>query len=82
MIIPGHTDPQIGPYRTDAPTTSLMAVMVCATIAVAMKWTGMTFDVSTAFLSGLAMTREVYAKAPAKDYQQQKVGKQFRLLPC
>ena len=64
MIIPGHTDPQIGSYRTDAPTTSLMAVMVCATIAVAMKWTGMTFDVSTAFLSGLAMTREVYAKAP------------------
>ena len=64
LVIPGHTDPQIGLYRTDAPTTSHVSVMLCSVVAVCLGWSFAVFDVSTAFLSGLAMTREVYAKAP------------------
>jgi len=51
LIIPGHKDPQIGLYRTDAPTTSGLAVLVVAALAACLDWAGMLFDVSTAFLS-------------------------------
>ena len=34
LIIPGHLDPQIGTYRTDPPTTSLVAVQSVVAIAV------------------------------------------------
>ena len=53
MVIPGHEDPQFGLFRTDAPTTSPLAVLVCATIAVSLDWGFEVFDVSTAFLSGM-----------------------------
>ncbi len=33
LIIPGHQDPQLGLYRTDAPITSGSAVMAVAAIA-------------------------------------------------
>ena len=66
LVIPGHTDPQLGLYRTDAPTTSHLAVMMCAIVSVALEWSLETFDVTTAFLSGMAMSRELYTKAPAE----------------
>ena len=52
MTIPGRRDPQLGLYRTDAPTTSPLAVMVVATLAASRVWYLIFFDVSTAFLSG------------------------------
>ena len=64
LIIPGHTDPEIGMHRTDAPTTTHLAVIVAATIAVSLGFDIETFDVTTAFLSGMAMTRKLYTKAP------------------
>ena len=33
LVIPGHTDPQLGLYRTDAPTTGAIVVIVCVQIA-------------------------------------------------
>ena len=66
LVIPGHTDPQLGLYRTDAPTTSHLAVIVCAILSMSLGWGIEIFDVTTAFLSGMAMTRELYTKAPAE----------------
>ena len=34
LVIPGHTDPEPGLYRTDAPTTSHLAVILAASIAI------------------------------------------------
>ena len=64
LIIPGHLDPQLGTFRTDAPTTSSVAVHICVAIAAAKGWHGWTFDVSTAFLSGKETQRRVYIRAP------------------
>ncbi len=64
LVLPGHTDPELGLYRTDAPTTSHLAVVVCAALALSFGFDIETFDVVTAFLSGMAMTRELYTKAP------------------
>ena len=64
IIIPGHTDPQIGLYRSDAPTTTCLAVFVVAALAVSFDWIGEVFDISSAFLSGLPMERECFARAP------------------
>ena len=49
MITAGHLDPQIGTYRTDAPTTSWVAVQVAVTLAASMSVFRDTFDVSAAF---------------------------------
>ena len=34
MTIPGHLDPQIGLYRTDAPTTTCLAVFIICILAI------------------------------------------------
>ena len=52
LVIPGQHDPQLGLFRTDAPTTSSLAVWVCASLGVAMGWTFEVFDVATAFFVG------------------------------
>ena len=60
LILAGHADPAIGLYRTDAPTTSHLAVLIATVVAVSYGWTGFfLFDVQTAFLGGLAMERGV-----------------------
>ena len=64
LIIPGHTDPELGLYRTDAPTTTHLAVIAAATIAIRLGFDIETFDVQTAFLSGMEMTRELFTRAP------------------
>ena len=66
LVLPGHRDPQLGLYRTDAPTTSPLAVYVAAVIGVSLGWIGRLFDVSTAFLTGMSLDREVYARAPVE----------------
>ena len=64
LTIAGHTDPAIGLYRTDAPTTSHLAVLLTAVIAISMDWIGYIFDVVTAFLTGESLQRELYTRAP------------------
>ena len=46
VIIPGHLDPQIGTYRTDAPTTSWVAVQIAVTIAASLNMPGETVYLS------------------------------------
>ena len=64
MIVPGHLDPQIGLHRTDAPTTTCLAVFIISILAVSFGWWGEIFDVNGAFLSGKPMERECYVRAP------------------
>ena len=70
LIIPGHRDPQIGLYRTDAPTTSLLAVFTTATLAISMGFNLLTFDVSTTFLSGQELKRDCFVKVPKEGLPQ------------
>ena len=65
LVIPGHTDPNLGFFRTDSPTTSLTSVRLAKAIGQFRNWTVWSFDVTTAFLSGLETQRELYVKAPA-----------------
>ena len=43
LIIPAHRDPQLGLYRTDAPTTRTLAILAVATLAAARGWYLMLF---------------------------------------
>ena len=65
LVVPGHADPDLGDFRTDAPTTNPVAVRLLKMLAVTRNWTVMVFDVSTAFLSGNPTSRLVYVKAPS-----------------
>ena len=56
-IIPGHLDPLIRKYRTDAPRTPWVAVQIAVTIAVRLNMSGETFHVSSAFQTGMLMDR-------------------------
>ena len=64
MVIPGHLDPHLGSYRADAPTTTWSAVQLAKNIASMRGWVASCFDVTTAFLSGKEVDREVYIRAP------------------
>ena len=64
LTLAGHTDPAIGLYRTDAPTTSHLAVLITAVMAVSMNWSGYIFDVVTAFPTGETLHRDLYTRAP------------------
>ncbi len=66
LVVFGFTDPALGLYRTDAPTTSHLAVMLRATLSLSHGWSMAIFDVTTAFLRGERMTRDVFAKAPVE----------------
>ncbi len=57
FVLPGHTDPELGLYRTDAPATSHVTVVVCAALALSLGLDIETFDVVTALLSGMTMAR-------------------------
>ena len=65
LVVPGHADPHLGDFRTDAPTTSPISVRLLKSLAVTRRWIIYVFDVSTAFLSGNPTDREVYARAPS-----------------
>ena len=66
--LPGHMDPGLGDYRTDAPTTTSLAVDIMLTLAVSLGWTIRLFDVTTAFLSGKELLRKLYARAPKEGF--------------
>ena len=66
LVILGHRDPHLGLFRTDAPTTSLVSVRMAKAISQFRSWICWSFDVTTAFLSGLETDRQIYVKAPAE----------------
>ena len=64
LVVPGHLDPEIGSFRTDAPTTNGVATKIAKSIAAMRGWSIWSFDVTTAFLSGEATSRQIFVKAP------------------
>ena len=64
IVLPGHLDPDIGSVRTDAPTTQMSAVRLAITWGMKFGWSFWLFDVSTAFLSGKAVDRDLYVQPP------------------
>ncbi|CAK9106516.1 Retrovirus-related Pol polyprotein from transposon RE1 (Retro element 1) (AtRE1) [Includes: Protease RE1 [Durusdinium trenchii] len=64
LVVPGHRDPGLGHFRSDSPTATLQAVRTSKAVAVRNGWKGWSFDVTTAFLSGENLTRDVYVRAP------------------
>ena len=83
LTLAGHTVRAIGLYRTDAPTTLHLAVLMPAVTAVSMDWSGYIFDVVTAFLTGEQLQRELYTRAPkdgATGCGTLFLGETFRIL--
>ena len=64
LVVPGHLDPGLGMFRTDAPTTSLTATRLVKAVGAGRGWHAWSFDVTTAFLSGDNTDREIFVKAP------------------
>ena len=64
IIVPGHLDPHLGDFRTDAPTCAPTAVRMAKAIAASRGWRATTFDVTTAFLQGKKISRQLYIRAP------------------
>ncbi|CAE7449079.1 TY1B-PR1 [Symbiodinium sp. CCMP2592] len=64
IVLPGHMDPDVGEVRTDSPTTQATAVRMAMTLCVTRRWLCYLFDVSTAFLSGKEVGRELYVRPP------------------
>ena len=64
IVLPGHLDPDMGNVRTDAPTTQMSAVRLAITLGMKFGWGFLLFDVSTAFLSGKTVDRDLYVKPP------------------
>ena len=71
MVIPGHLDPDLGTYRSDAPTCPWVIVQMAKSICALKGWKATIFDITTAFLSGKEVERIVYMRAPVD-----------RLPPC
>ena len=66
IVLPGHVDPDVlgGELRTDSPTTTMTAVRMAMSVALQRRWRCMLFDVSTAFLSGKSVARDLYCRPP------------------
>ncbi|CAE7864387.1 TY1B-PL [Symbiodinium microadriaticum] len=64
IVLPGHLDPDVGEIRTDSPTTQATAVRMTMILCVSKRWVCLLFDVSTAFLSGKEVGRELYVRPP------------------
>ena len=86
LVVPGHRDPDLGGFRTDAPTVGATATKIAKAIAQARGWVLWSFDVTTAFLSGERTDREIYVKAPPEGLPRTKQmeavtgGQLFRVL--
>lgn len=84
LVVPGHTDPAIGDYRTNSPTTTPTAIRMMKSLCVSLHWLCYTFDVATAFLSGKNTERLVYVRAPAQGLPPTKTSpavSPFGLMP-
>ena len=57
LVAPGHEDPGLGEFRTDA-------INLTKAVAASLGWHAWVFDVETAFLSRKETNREIYVRAP------------------
>ena len=74
LVVPGHADPGLGDFRSDAPTTNPISVRMIKVLAMSRKWTTKIFDVSTAFLSyqGTTHPEKCLYEHPKKVFHQQR----------
>ena len=79
IVLPGHVDPDLGQVRTDAPTTQMTSVRFAMAICLLKKWQCKLFDVSTAFLSGKSISRDLYVRPPA-DLKGVHAGELWQIL--
>ena len=79
IVLPGHLDPDVGEIRTDSPTTQPVAVRMAMIICVSRGWSCYLFDVTTAFLSGKHVGREIYVRPP-RDFHGIRPGEVWLLL--
>ncbi|CAE7228738.1 RE1, partial [Symbiodinium sp. CCMP2456] len=79
IVIPGHVDPDLGALRTDSPTTTSTAVRLALTLCASRRWQAWLFDVSTAFLSGKQVGRDLYVRPPG-DLPGLRPGELWQLL--
>ena len=66
-------------FPTDSPTVQKASIRLLAAIAAANKWTIHTTDISSAFLQGSQMDRDVFVEPPKEANQK---GKLWKLLKC
>ena len=64
LVCGGHRDPDIALLRTDSPTTDALGVQLILVIAASFQWSIQAGDVSTAFLSGVFDSRNLYMRPP------------------
>ena len=64
LVCGGHRDPDIALLRTDSPTTDALGVQLILVIAASFRWSLQAGDVSTAFLSGVFDSRNLYMRPP------------------
>eukprot|EP00439_Symbiodinium_sp_Y106_P070485 s391_g12.t1 len=79
IVLPGHLDPDVGSLRTDAPTTQMAAVRMATSIGLSRGWKFLLFDVSTAFLSGKEVNRDLFVRPP-NDLKCAGAGVLWRIL--
>ena len=64
LVCGGHRDPDISLLRTGSPTTDSLGVQLILMIAASFRWTLQSGDVSTAFLSRVFDSRNLYMRPP------------------
>ena len=82
LLVLGHMDPQLGEFRTDAPAAAPVAIQLIRITAASLKWTGMVFDVKTAFLSWKACERKLDVRAPRDGLHRAARREQLPHWPC
>ena len=78
FVVPGHNDQDLGQFRSDSPTAPQLALYFLMVISAACSWDLMSFDVETAFLSGVALARELYCWPP-NDVKAMKAAKTLEI---
>ena len=66
--------------RTDSPTCSRQSLNIAFATASAMKWILQSLDISSAFLQGNGITRDVFLKPPAEIYEKGVIWKLKRCI--
>ena len=79
IVLPGDLDPDLGSVRTDAPTTQLTSVRLAMILSLSKAWECWLFDVSTAFLSGKNVSRDLYVRPP-RDLKGLSAGELWKIL--
>ena len=79
LVCGGHRDPDISLLRTDAPTTDALGVHLILVLAASFRCRIQSGDVSTAFLSGVFDSRNLYMRPPREGLKGVQTGELLEL---